>query len=227
VGKRGKQGKQGNDGDNGDDGNDGDDGDDDDDGFDDSSFMQPLRTAVSGGGTAVNVQTPHGTIQITRVAFNAKYAEWAIDTLTEFWQTRYLPALWQKQNGMLAPGEVPRQDEAYTGVKALLKRRLEKRRRAELESQVLTLDVEGGNTAAGGRGGAAGGQGARGARGRNNTQPKGGAAGPFAFRNEYVAIEDVRAVRGPDVTTPSDAAQELADTAQEAAEAFGFEFDLW
>ena len=201
--------------------------------------MQPLRTAISGGGTAVNVQTTHGTIQITRVEFNLKYAEWAIETVTKFWQTRYLPALWQKQNGMLAHGEVPRKDEAYTSVKALLKRRLEKRRRADLESQVLTIDVESGRGA--GKGASARSKTARGGRG-HNTQPKDSAIGLFTFSNQYIEIEDIRAVRGPNETTQSDAAADRADaaadradaaadrarSAQELAEAFGddFEFDL-
>ena len=181
--------------------------------FDDGDLVQPLRTAVSGGGAALNVQTPHGTVQITRVLFNAAYASWAVETATSFWSNRYLPALWQKQNGFLAEGELPQEDEACADVQALLKKRQAKRRRAQLESQALTFDVVGGRCKTFGTG-----------RGRG--RGRAASANPSsttAFVNEFIEIKDLLAIGGGSSHLNQDNARVLS---REVADEFGDGFEL-
>lgn len=141
----------------------------------DEDFMQPLRTAPSGGGASLNVQTPHGTIQITRVQFNPEYAARVIHTVTTFWHNRYLPALWQKNNGLLAEGEVPEEDEGYDDLQALAQRRVAKRRRAERESKVVTFAAE--QQVVGGS--------------RSSSSLAGDSDATRSFCNEYIFVDDM------------------------------------
>jgi hypothetical protein len=185
--------------------------------FDDAAFSQPLRTALSGEGASLNVQTEHGTIQITRVQFHPGYAAAAVNTAIQFWKTRYLPGLWQKQNGFLAEGELPIKDEGHHEIQALLQRRIQKRQREERERQVVTLHVNG--TRPGG------------------TKAKFGAGSKFSagskvdnktFSNTYITIDDVDALGGrmSKAQAQAEARAQTEAMERELAEEFGDGFQL-
>ena len=112
--------------------------------FDDDDNSEDFvhRTAVSGEGSAVNIETPRGTIQATRVAYNAAYANDLLDVVTRFWRTRYMPALWQKNNGYLAHQELPADDEDFTNVQVLAAKRKRNQATAQREKDsAVVIDV--------------------------------------------------------------------------------------
>jgi hypothetical protein len=66
-----------------------------------------FKTAVSGEGKALTVATRSGTIQATRVDFNAAYAKDLEECVVQFWHEKYMPAVWLKDNGLLAENTIP------------------------------------------------------------------------------------------------------------------------
>jgi hypothetical protein len=81
-----------------------------------------FRSVKSGEGKAVTVATASGTIQATRVAYNAAYAQDLEKCATKFWHERLMPTQWLKNNNLLEEGEVP-YDEEWDGAPPTRKRR--------------------------------------------------------------------------------------------------------
>lgn len=123
-----------------------------------------FRTQTTGfNGGSQTVATQYGTIQTTKVAFDLAYTKNLFREEERYWHDRLMPAMWLKQNGMLAKDELPEYRKAlYTETTAPARTRTKRKAPSSTSSSAST---------------------SIGTRGVKN--------GKQTFMNDFVVVEDV------------------------------------